>query len=134
LATERLPTPRADGDREALRILLGARHDLTVTSTAKINRLRALLRDAHDDSDRQLARTALTDATLARLARRHLPRGVSRDHAIRHAAIRRITLAIHTPARHSQATASNCSPSSTTSHPASPNAPGSDPSPPPRPS
>jgi hypothetical protein len=27
---ERLPTPRADGEREALRILLGARQDLTV--------------------------------------------------------------------------------------------------------
>ena len=48
LDAERLPIPRADGDREALRILLGARHDLTVTSTAQINRLRALLRDAHD--------------------------------------------------------------------------------------
>src|SRR5690242_10251897 len=47
LDTSQLPIPRADGDREALRILLGARHDLTVTSTAQINRLRALLRDAH---------------------------------------------------------------------------------------
>jgi Transposase len=62
LDAERLPTPRADGDREALRILLGARHDLTVTSTAQTNRLRAILRDAHDDTDRQLARTAVTDA------------------------------------------------------------------------
>ncbi len=39
-----------------------------MTSTAQINRLRALLRDAHDDTDRQLARAALTDATLTRLA------------------------------------------------------------------
>jgi hypothetical protein len=46
LNTSQLPIPRADGDREALRILLGARHELTVTSTAQINRLRALLRDA----------------------------------------------------------------------------------------
>ena len=29
LDADRLPTPRADGDREALRILLGARHELT---------------------------------------------------------------------------------------------------------
>ena len=74
-----LPIPRADGDREALRIPLGARHDLTVTSTAQINRLRALLRDARDDTDtdRQLARAALTDATLTRLARRRLPRDAS---------------------------------------------------------
>src|SRR6478609_5627260 len=63
LNTNQLPIPRADGDREALRILLGARHELTVTSTAQINRLRALLRDGHDDTDtdRQLARAALTD-------------------------------------------------------------------------
>ena len=95
LDAERRPIPRADGDREALRILLGARHDLTVTSTAQINRLRALLRDAHDDTDRQLARAALTDATLTRLARRRLPRDASREHAIRHAEIRRLALAIH---------------------------------------
>jgi transposase len=40
---EQLPTPRADGDREALRILLTARHELATTSTAQTNRLRALL-------------------------------------------------------------------------------------------
>jgi transposase len=34
LNADRLPTPRADGDREALRILLGARQELTTTSTA----------------------------------------------------------------------------------------------------
>ena len=95
LNTSQLPIPRADGDREALRILLGARHELTVTSTAQINRLRALLRDAHDDTDRQLARAALTDATLTRLARRRLPRDASREQAIRHAEIRRLALAIH---------------------------------------
>src|SRR4051794_39570051 len=38
-----LPTPRADGDREALRILLTARQEMTTTSTAATNRLRALL-------------------------------------------------------------------------------------------
>ena len=95
LDTNQLPIPRADGDREALRILLGARHELTVTSTAQINRLRALLRDAHDDTDRQLARAALTDATLTRLARRRLSGDASREQAIRHAEIRRLALAIH---------------------------------------
>ena len=35
LDADRLPTPRADGDREALRILLGARQDLTTTGTAQ---------------------------------------------------------------------------------------------------
>jgi hypothetical protein len=48
LDANRLPLPRADGDREALRILLGARHDLTAASTAQTNRLRALLRDGDD--------------------------------------------------------------------------------------
>src|SRR3954454_24437237 len=80
LDTTRLPIPRADGDREALRILLGARHDLTMTSTAQINRLRALLRDGND-TDHQLARAALTDATLTGLARRRLPRDASREQA-----------------------------------------------------
>ena len=95
LNTSQLPIPRADGHREALRILLGARHDLTLTSTAQINRLRALLRDAHDDTDRQLARATLADATLTRLARRRLPRDASREQAIRHTEIRRLALAIH---------------------------------------
>ena len=40
LDADRLPTPRSDGDREALRILLGARHELITTSTAQINRPR----------------------------------------------------------------------------------------------
>jgi transposase len=43
LDANRLPTPRADGEREALRILLSARRELTTTRTRQINRLRALL-------------------------------------------------------------------------------------------
>jgi hypothetical protein len=39
----RLPTPRADGDREAPRIPLGARRKLTTTKARTTNRLRALL-------------------------------------------------------------------------------------------
>ncbi len=38
LDTDRLPTPRADGDREALRLLLIARQELTTASTAQTNR------------------------------------------------------------------------------------------------
>ncbi len=57
LDAARLPTPRADGDREALRILLCARQELTTTATAQANRLRALLRDG-DDRDRDLARAS----------------------------------------------------------------------------
>ena len=60
LDTERLPAPRADGDREALRILLGARQDITAASTAQTNRLRALLL-ARRRRRPALARGALTD-------------------------------------------------------------------------
>jgi transposase len=42
LDADRLPMPRADGDREALRILLGARRELTTAKTQTINRLRAI--------------------------------------------------------------------------------------------
>ena len=69
MPADRLPTPRADGDREALRILLAARRDLTLTRTAQINRLRALLLGG-DDGDRALARGTLTQARLALIARR----------------------------------------------------------------
>src|SRR6476620_1878956 len=98
LDAERLPTPRADGDREALRILLGARHELTEVTTAQINRLRALLLGG-DDTDRTLARGALTITRLAGLARRRLPREASRELAIRHAEIRRLALALREAAR-----------------------------------
>jgi transposase len=90
--------PRADGDREALRILLGARDDLTVASTAQTNRLRALLREG-DDHDRQLARSGLPETVLAGLARRRQPRDASREQAGRHAEIRRLALAVREAGR-----------------------------------
>jgi transposase len=89
-----LPEVRADGDREALRILLAARHDLTTTATARACRLRALLLTG-DDTDRQFARSPLTDDTRTTLTRRRLPAGASREHAVRHAEIRRLCLALH---------------------------------------
>jgi transposase len=69
IPADRVPTPRADGDREALRILLGARRDLTLTKTAQTNRLRALLLGG-DDSDRALARGTLSAGRLALIAQR----------------------------------------------------------------
>ena len=93
LDTARLPALRADGDREALRILLGARQEITVAATAQVNRLRALLL-AGGDTDRQAARGALTRAVLTGLARRRLPAGAGRDHAIRQAEVRRLALAL----------------------------------------
>jgi transposase len=90
---ERLPSPRADGDREALRILLGARHDLTTAHTAQTNRLRALLLGG-DDTDRQLARATLSDTALAALARRRSPRDAGRAQAVRHGELRRLAVAV----------------------------------------
>ena len=90
---DRLPTPRADGDREALRILLSARQEITTTTTGQINRLRALLRTG-DDTERHLARGRLSPATLTTLIKRRLPRDASREQAIRHAELRRLALAL----------------------------------------
>ena len=93
LDADKLPTPRADGDREALRILLCARQELTTTSTAQTNRLKALLRDG-DDTDRRLACGELILTTLAELVKRRLPQNASRQQAIRHAEIHRLAVAV----------------------------------------
>ena len=92
LDTHKLPVPRAGGDREALRILLVARQEITVARTARIGRLRALLL-AGDDSDRRAARTALTQAALAALAGREPRTDACREQAVRHAEIRRLAQA-----------------------------------------
>ena len=44
MPADRKALPRSDGDREALRILLIARREMTTVKTQQINRLRALLR------------------------------------------------------------------------------------------
>jgi transposase len=93
LPTDRLPTPRADGDHEALRILLCARDELTTAVTAQISRLRALLRDG-DDSDRAVARRSFTNAILTALARQRGHREATREQAIRQTEIRRLALAV----------------------------------------
>ena len=93
LDADRLPTPRADGDREALRILLGARQELTVVTTAQLNRLRALLLGGHD-TERDLARARLTDPILIAMARRRPAPQTSREQATRHSEIRRLTRAV----------------------------------------
>ncbi|MDN3355872.1 IS110 family transposase [Actinomadura sp. DC4] len=90
---DRVAVPRADGDREALRILLVAREEMTVMRTAQTNRLRALLL-AGDDTDRRAARRALTQKTLAALAGRELPAHATREQAVRQAEIRRLALAL----------------------------------------
>jgi transposase len=93
LDADRLPTPRADGDREALRILLGARQELTMVTTSQVNRLRALLLGG-DDTERDLARATLTDPILVAMARRRPSPQTSREQAIRHSEIRRLARAV----------------------------------------
>lgn len=93
LDADHLPTPRADGDREAVRILLSARRELTTTKTAQTNRLRALLL-AGDDTDRSLARRALTHAVLTTLTQRHDHAQDSRHQLVRRGELRRLALAI----------------------------------------
>ncbi len=98
LEASQLPIPRADGTREALRILLSARQELSTTATAQTNRLRALLLSG-PDSDRDLSRARLTDTTLAALTRRRLPTDATVEHAVRHQEIRRLSVALREAAR-----------------------------------
>jgi transposase len=86
---DKLPTPRGDGDREALRMLQIARTELTTTSTATTNRLRALLL-AGDDHDRMLARGRLPATILTTLRRRRAPVDTSHAAQIRHQELRRL--------------------------------------------
>lgn len=116
LDASQLPTPRADGDREALRILLCSRDELTTAATAQTNRLRALL-PSGDDTDRHLARGKLTATVLGRLIRRRPSRHADRAHAVRHAEIRRLATALREAAQALRATARSWPPSSRTSPP-----------------
>jgi transposase len=93
LDADRLPIPRADGDREALRILLGARREMTTAKTRSINRLRALLLTG-SDADRALCRGALTPARLATIARRRAHPQETREQAVRRLEARRLAVAI----------------------------------------
>ena len=88
-----LPTPRSDGPREGLRILLAARRDLVTTQTGHINQLRALLLGGAD-ADRQLARSTLPEARLAAIARRRGSPGDPIDVVFRRRECRRLALSI----------------------------------------
>jgi transposase len=89
----KLAVPRADGDREALRILLVARQEIRVARTAQAARLRALLL-AGDDADRCAARKTLSKTALAALAGRELPADAGREQAVRQAEIHRLAVAL----------------------------------------
>jgi transposase len=64
-----------------------------VACTAQGGRLRALLL-AGDDTDRRAARKTLSKTARTALAGRELPAGASREHAVRHAEICRLALAL----------------------------------------
>ena len=89
----KLPTPRMDGDREALRILLGARRELSLTRTRQSNTLHALLLTG-DDTDRQLGRGTFTVATLTTLRRRRGRADDSRERTVRRLEAARLATAL----------------------------------------
>ena len=90
---DRVASPRADGPREALRILLGAREELTTVKTAQTNRLRALLLTG-EDNDQPLARGRLTVDRLQTIARRRGRPDDGVDIAVRRAEARRLAVSI----------------------------------------
>jgi transposase len=90
---QRLPTPRADGDRDALRMLLIAREEHTTAATATTNRLRALLL-AGDDRDRTVARGRLPQTTLTAIRRRRPASDIDRAGRIRHDELHRLAAAL----------------------------------------
>lgn len=93
LEADQLPTPRADGAREALRILLGARRELTTVRTMQINRLRALLLTG-DEADRRLSRGALSQTRLNTISRRRAKSGETVESSVRRVEARRLAIAI----------------------------------------
>ena len=93
LDAARLPVLRADGDREALRILLVARQEIKVAATAQASRLRALLLTG-GEADRRAARRSLGNTALTTLTERELPAEAAREHVIRQAEISRLAAAL----------------------------------------
>jgi transposase len=93
MPADRKALPRSDGDREALRILLIARREMTTVKTQQINRLRALLLTG-DDADRELCRGPMSDAHLQPIARRRGRLDDTKEQQIRRGEARRLALAI----------------------------------------
>lgn len=95
---DKLPIPRSDGPREALRILLAARQQMVTASTGQINRLRALLLSG-DARDRAASRGAFTEQALSQLTRRRLATEADRLQPVCHGEIRRLALAVREAAK-----------------------------------
>jgi transposase len=90
---DRLPTPRAGGDREALRMLLAGRREMTGTRTRQANALHALLITG-EDADRDLAHGRWTQATLTTITRRRGPASETREQTVRRTEARRLAAAL----------------------------------------
>jgi transposase len=88
-----LPTPRADGPRAGLAVLLTARRDMTDERTQKINALKALLR-AGTPAEHALAASTVTTTWLNQITRRRGREGDSADVAIGRAEARRLAVRI----------------------------------------
>jgi transposase len=80
LSAEHVATPRADGDREALRILHVARRHYTDTRTATVNLLKSLILTAEDALRRQL-RTLSTHDQVRQLCQLEIDTGNAADAA-----------------------------------------------------
>lgn len=93
-----LPQPRADGPREALRILLISRGEQVLTRTRQANQLHALLLTGND-SDRALGKGVFTRARLSQISTRVLPTGADLEQLIRHGEAARLAEAILTAGR-----------------------------------
>jgi len=89
LDADKLPVPRADGDREALRLLLIGRQQMTGTRTRMVNALRALLITG-SDSDRPLGVGSFTKSRLSQITRRRGPAHETREQRIRRGEARRL--------------------------------------------
>lgn len=91
----KLPTPRSDGPRVGLQILLNARRDMTDERTAKVNQLKALLRSGTPD-EHALAGGAMTGVKLEQIAGRRGNHQDSIDAAQRRMETRRLATRIVT--------------------------------------
>jgi transposase len=87
------PQPRADGDREALRLLSVGRDGMNRTRTAMINQLLAVLLTG-DEHDQALRKTDLTVATLHSLCRRRGRAGEGTEQRVRRQELRRLAQVI----------------------------------------
>lgn len=91
--TTMLPTPRADGPRAGLAVLLNARRDMTDERTGKVNQLKAHLR-AGTPAEHALAAQAVTTRLLDTIAGRRGHAADTIDDKLRRIETRRLAIRI----------------------------------------